>query len=183
MLTGRMSRVLLGVVAIAAVLLPSVPAQAAPDAATLAVQREVAGLLRANPGSRQLDATSIEVDPGVVITVPSPARSATRGLPFICATGWLCLWQDEWYQGNRISFYFCNYFDLSQYHLSDGSPWNDRVTSVGNNQATSTALFWNWNSSKYPETWDLLFAQRPRSGTADLETSGRDNIIDRVKPC
>jgi hypothetical protein len=159
-----------------------------PSIAAAAVRHDVDALLRLHPGSRQVDPTSVEVGPGVVVTVPGPATGGTAPAARvgICGSGWVCSWQDAGYQGNRISFWYCGEYDLADYFLPDGSSWNDRISSVFNNQATHTAILYNWVDQQpwgVPGYPDKLYGQRPLSGTANLTSIGYNDMIDFVRPC
>jgi hypothetical protein len=150
-------------------------------------QRKVNALLRYNPGSRQLDATSVAVADGVVVTVSTTASADTfdraeavgaAAVPVVCAAGWVCMWQHTYFHGDRISFASCSRKDLSNYRMSNGSTWSDQISSFFNAQAFSTAVFYNWTGR-----WDLIMFADPGEARPDLDLAFTNDKIDMVDPC
>lgn len=152
------------------------------SAAQLRVEQQVAGLLKHNPGAHRLDATSVEIADGVVVTVPAAGAKLTgkaaADIPLVCAVGWSCYWEHSFFHGERISFYTCNSRDLSKLYMSSGRPWNDQISSVGNNQQFSSVLLYNWVGR-----WDLKMMVPPRDSRIDLELAFLNDMIDQVDPC
>jgi hypothetical protein len=154
-------------------------AAAAQPAAT--VQDQVAALLRVNPGSHQVNANTIEVKPGVQISVPSGSVGVAADN---CPYEWLCLYQHGGYNGAMIKFWNCRNEELRNYRLPDGRDWQDKASAYVNNQirgtlawpkdSTSPGSFYYWVSSA-PERWsDLVNKRHPGGGNWNEKI---DNVL------
>jgi hypothetical protein len=118
--------------ALAAVLSLLVPNAGLAAADQSSVQDQVAAALRANPGSHQVNETTIELEPGVRLSVRPDVEPA--GALYGCNDIWICLYQHSNYGGERLSFYRCQDIKLQNYHLSSGPDWRDQASSFVNNQ-------------------------------------------------
>jgi hypothetical protein len=129
------------------------PLAAPSQRSAAAVNQQVTEILKANPGSRRISATSVLLEPGVVMTVPGPvAAGATMTVPTLdgrqltvsasdssCAYTYLCVWQHIYRNvdrpGAKLAFYFCRSEDLGRYYISAGNSWRDDISSIWNNQS------------------------------------------------
>jgi hypothetical protein len=160
----RLGVLLVGAI-IAAALGGVAPAAASPAAERRsAVDRQVAEILRLNPGSRRISATSVLLEPGVVMTVPGPVKAgATMTVPTrdggqltvsasdtSCAYQWLCMWQHIYRGGAKLAFYYCKIQWLGDYTYRDAADgkiksWRDTVSSIWNNQSGgAVSYFYNY---------------------------------------
>jgi hypothetical protein len=102
-----------------------------------AVESQIEGILRHNPGSYQISPTEVQLSDGAVMTV---AAKDVRG----CPTNYLCLSRDADFGAPHLSFSDCNFpKNLSDYQMPDGGVWNDRVSSIRNAKRGGTAAFYN----------------------------------------
>ncbi|NEB03721.1 peptidase inhibitor family I36 protein [Streptomyces sp. SID13726] len=110
------------------------PAQNASSAkaADARMEREIAGLLRHNEGAERVGKDRVRLERGVEMTV-LPSTRAVAGMGD-CRAGYACVWQNSNYTGYRLDFYNYGSYDLSNYTVSDGSSWRDKVSSFFNNQ-------------------------------------------------
>ncbi|MGW1062392.1 peptidase inhibitor family I36 protein [Micromonospora rubida] len=114
------------------------PAQAADSAAGAATSAsaDVARILAANPGSRQLNASDVELEPGVIMSVPE-SRTADFGIQAgTCTYKYLCLWSGANWTGYKLSLTRCGWTYLQNYAWPNGGDWRDKTTSLVNNQTT-----------------------------------------------
>lgn len=129
-----------------------------------AASRLVAGMLRYNPGSKQVGPASVEVGPGVVMTYRPHADTVSRqaspavSISFCSAghgdpVGWLCLYQDKNWGGYEIDFYNCGNVNLGDYYMGDGKQWNDQISSIDNDQTSGVvSVFYNYTGSGDPNS-------------------------------
>lgn len=185
------------------------PAQSAGTVVSVAatdqrrIDQEVDQILAHNVDSRRLNATSVLLAPGVVVTVPGPVAAGTRlSLPNsdgdtqmttmaasqACDRGYLCLWIDSHKRGERLALWRCGDVELSQmYWGSRGQyTWQDNASSIFDNQTGSPiSYFYDYDSNGRPYA---LGAARPGTYWADLaykSTNGHawNDRIDKVHVC
>ncbi|MFC4588743.1 peptidase inhibitor family I36 protein [Sphaerisporangium corydalis] len=185
-----------------AIAVTAAPAQAAPEPSPTAstappsVERQVTvdEVLRLNPKAEKISDTEVKIADGMILMLPRNA-SDSAALAASCSYQYLCAWEHSGGGGNGIRFYTCGSYDLSGYHYPDGAwvgtgaagaKWNDRFSSLNNNQTTGTrANFYNWEGS-----WKLVFWTYAPDWRANLAIDKRydnggqlNDIIDRVVPC
>lgn len=108
-------------------------------------------------------------DGSASIRLSSPAVAADSS----CSSGYLCLWSGDFWDGDKLSFYKCDFRDLGDYGF------NDRLTSYKNNQSSGTrSKFYNWQGS-----WVYKFDSHAYHSEDDLANTPWDNMIDGVRIC
>jgi hypothetical protein len=140
---------------VAAVAATDVTPAGARESRTAAIERridsEIQEALELNPGSRQIDAHTIELEKGVrmrIFAVDPDAEPAVQAQYYLCDYKWLCLFQHRDLLGYGIDFYNCGNKYLSSYFMPGGVPWNDQVSSIINNQTKGTwSSFFDWDGS------------------------------------
>ncbi|GII52656.1 hypothetical protein Pth03_10450 [Planotetraspora thailandica] len=170
-------------------------AQAAPSAPPAgSAQLTVDKVLSLNPKAVKISPTEVKIADGMVLMLPRTQAEA-RALAASCAYYYLCTWEHSNGGGNGIRFYTCGWYDLGGYRYPDGAwvgtgasgaKWNDRISSMTNNQTTGTrANFYNWEGS-----WKLVFWTYAYDWRANLAIDKRydnggplNDIIDMVVPC
>jgi len=131
------------------------------------LQGQVDSALKNNPGAAQINQNQIELQEGVVMTVPLPG---TRGTPD-CPYEWVCFYEHQNYDGYRLEIYKCGQHDLFQWRMPDGRFWNDKISSWHNHQSDgAVASAYNWNDRL--RQWDHLFITHP---AYDEYVGDRDN--------
>ena len=176
---------------------PLVPSQRS----AAAVDRQVAAVLAANPGSRRISATSVLLAPGVVMTVPGPvAAGSTMAVPTqsggqmivrhaadtTCASGWLCMWQHVYRAGARLAFYYCRTENLGNYYISAGNSWRDDISSIWNHQTGGVlSYFYDWKWLGYMRVGSLSAGNYLQDLTRDRAADGGNwnDRIDQVSVC
>ena len=167
------------------------------------IEKEVAGVLTHNPGSRRLNATSVLLKPGVVLTVPGPTApgakisvSDANGAPVMlaasvsdCSLQDLCVWTDPRRTGYRMSFYWCGDEEMSDYYWGSRGQYTfqDNISSIYDHQTGSpVSYFYDYDihggtilvGTMTPGNWlDNLALDRARDGRT------WDNRIDRIHVC
>lgn len=134
------------------------PASAA-TASSRAVDRQVAQLVKLYPGAVRLDATSVRVKPGVIISVPTDRT--VRGNPNRCPYETLCLFEHGGFDGMMMQLYYCDFYDLTGMPTGDGRHWNEIISSYVNNQT--------------PGTWSGFFLLLPDSFYREWESVAYDD--------
>jgi hypothetical protein len=173
---------------------------AAPSQGPAAVDRKIAEVLRANPGSRRISDTSVLLEPGVVMTVPGPVKAgATMTVPTqdgrqvvvsaadtSCAYQFLCVWEHVWRGGAKLAFYYCNWVWLGDYWLNVNNNWRDDISSIWNNQSGgAVSYFYNVKYGGYDLIGTLSAGNYLMDLTRDRARDGGtwNDRIDRLKPC
>lgn len=143
-----------------------------------AISEQIDEVLRHNPGSRQVDADTVELEEGVKLTVLASAAAENT-----CAARALCLYDPTNYGGRyylEIGGNCGRILDLEQYWYPGVGDWNDKPSSLI-----------NWNSNRTYVTlydWTDSGGNRPiayyQGGTWDRDLGpGVSNVVSRVKPC
>jgi hypothetical protein len=165
-----------------------------------AVDRQMAEVLAANPGSRRISPTSVLLAPGVVMTVPGPVTAgATMTVPLqggkqvtvaatdtSCASGWLCMWQHIYRGGAKLAFYYCRTEYLSNYYISAGNDWRDDISSIWNHQYGGVVSgFYDWKFLGYRLVGYLSAGNYLQDLTRDRAADGGNwnDRIDQVSVC
>jgi hypothetical protein len=167
---------------------------------TAAANHQVAEVLRANPGSRQISATSVLLAPGVVMTVSGPVTAgATMTVPLqggkqvtvaatdtSCASGWLCMWQHIYRGGAKLAVYNCNTQNQGNDSISAGNSWRDDISSIWNNQTGGVVSgFYDWKLIAYRLVGYLSAGNYLQDLTRDRAADGGNwnDRIDQVAVC
>jgi hypothetical protein len=123
-------------------------------------------VLAHNPGAQRLDATSVLLEPGVIMTVPGPVKPNTTltvpaqdgGTTVMkaaastdCPYEYLCMWVHTQRQGARLTLYFCGDAELKNYYWGNRGQYSyrDNVSSIWNNQSPPGGIvsyFYDFNS-------------------------------------
>jgi peptidase inhibitor family I36 len=173
-------------------------ARAQGTSSVAAVNRRVAEVLEANPGSRRISDTSVLLAPGIIMTVPGPVETrATMTVPSrdggqvtvsaastSCPYQYLCLWEHVWRGGERLAFYYCGYVDLYKYRLNASSYWNNKVSSIWNNQSGGVvSWFYDTNYGGLLGTVSAGNYLQDLTRDRALDGGNWNDRIDRVKVC
>jgi hypothetical protein len=156
------------------------PAQTASSAESVdaRLEREIAGLLRYNEGAERVGKDRVRLEPGVEMTV-LPSTRAAAGMSD-CQPGYACVWQYSNYTGYRLDFFRYGSYDLSNYTVSDGSNWRDRVSSFFNNQTGGAWMVGkDWVSSGGSSQLEWIFGGPGAYAQAQL--NGADNRADVIQ--
>ncbi|WAU82470.1 peptidase inhibitor family I36 protein [Streptomyces sp. Qhu-G9] len=155
------------------------PAQTASSAQTAdaRMEREIAGVLRHNEGAERVGKDRVRLERGVEMTV-LPSTRAAAGMSD-CRAGYACVWQYSSYTGYRLDFYYYGSYDLSNYTVSDGSNWRDKVSSFFNNQTGGAWMVGkDWVSSGGSSQLAWIFGGPGAHAQAQLyEADNRADVI------
>lgn len=157
------------------------------------VESEVSAILALNPGSQRIDTYSVQLDPGVIMTVPTSEDDKTRDVGVLgfgdCPWLFVCGWQLAGATGYRLQFTACGqWFYLENYRMPDGRDWRDKITSIYNAQGGTgaTARFVDTLSNG---TWFTVGTVSPGGQRANLALDtapdGRswNDRIDKIWAC
>ena len=132
---------------------PADPA-AADKAASVIVDKQAADVLARTPGATRIDRLTIQLKPGVLVTIEDPAAVRKVGAEAVAAGGiadcafyYLCVWAHSDFTGSRLTFTRCGLGvqNLGTMAFPGGGAWNDKVSSVMNNQSSGTwSGFYDW---------------------------------------
>ncbi|MGC5054607.1 hypothetical protein ACLQ2S_24505 [Micromonospora sp. DT48] len=129
-------------------------ATVAPTKAQL--QQGIDDVLARTPGARQLNATSVEMAPGLVMNfrnpVPDGARQADSPITTqaTCNITTVCVYTNRQYGGDELVFSVCGReWNLGNVAYPGGGYWNDRISSITNQQTGSgaTSYFYDYRGS------------------------------------
>jgi hypothetical protein len=136
-------------VALGALLLVAAgPAPAAPAPPERGHEGLVQATLAANPGSVRLSTNEIQLEPGLVMTLPGKGAQA-RGIP--CNYLYFCLYEHAYWKGAGLGMSACKGYILSHYLFWNGTEhqWDDwafDASSWNNNQSGGVrATLWKAN--------------------------------------
>lgn len=169
------------VLGLAAIALAVAGAMASPAGAVAAdagsdgkAPQTVEELLAFYPGSQQVGPFDVEISPGVAVSLP-----AGPGVEAVCASKYLCFWSNAGYSGYRLNLYYCQLVNLGNLTYPGGGRWNDKVSSLVNNQTSGTrSHFYNYLGSN---SWQFLFTSTAYNERFSLGSN--NNKIDRVSVC
>lgn len=154
-------------------LFSAVSTASAADLPLAKTQQQVDELLVLYPDSRQISPTAVELEKGVVASVP-----AEVGAQATCSYEYLCLFSNRNYTGYRLNFSICAFRNLGNYAYPGGGYWNDKVSSFINNQTGGTqSHFYNWDGVS---NWVYLFASTAYNARTPTPY---EDIIDAVWVC
>lgn len=145
------------------------------------MQAGIDDVLRRAPGARQVDATTIEMAPGFFVELPSAKTLGDTRTPltvhplYTCSLGYLCVWVDSRYRGTYAYFQVCGQeWDLGHTPFPGGGNWNDRISSISNNQySPATSYFFNYSGSG--TTWDQLLTMPAGTHRTNLALDSSDD--------
>jgi hypothetical protein len=161
-----------------------------PDAAAATRQAEgLRAIVKNNPGSRIISSSEVELSEGVVADFAVNPNDLQG-----CPTFWLCLNSNSNFGGEQIRFFNCTNENLGNYRMSNGSAWNDQVSSIRNAQSGSNAQarFYNYDGSGSvtdPSNWRFVLALnighylRDLSQDTSADGGNANDKIDIVHVC
>lgn len=143
------------------------------------VEQRIAELLAANPEATRLDATSVELEPGAVLTVPDPGGAAAV-VTSACSYYYLCMWEHVYRGGERLALTECGLYTLTRWNVRPGNDWRDDISSIWNNQTPGTvSSFYDWSGIAYRRIKDLSAGNYLQDLTRDAAIGG-GNLNDRI---
>ncbi|MGC7095389.1 peptidase inhibitor family I36 protein [Amycolatopsis lurida] len=138
------------------------------------MQGQVDEVLRWNPGARQVDARSVELEPGFVVHVLDEYNASAAP----CGSGYVCIYSDPGFQGYIMTFYNYGFYNLAKYNYPGGGKWAHRTSSYRNYQTGHAKA----NFSRYQATNNTWYGVDECRATCERSTLGTaDNIIDGVR--
>ncbi|WP_327726714.1 peptidase inhibitor family I36 protein [Streptomyces sp. NBC_00487] len=155
------------------------PAEAASSARTAdtRLERQIEGLLRHNEGAERVGKDRVRLEPGVEMSVVPSARAGAAGTGD-CRTGYACVWQYRDATGYRLDFYYYGSYTLSNYTLSDGSSWQDRVSSYYNAQTGGAWMVGkNWVTSGGGGQLEWIFGGPGGTYEAQVAADNQADVI------
>jgi hypothetical protein len=126
------------------------------------LQRDIEDVLARTPGARQISATEIEVGPGLIMKLSPVGAVATNelgeatleALEFYCSQLYICVFNNKNFNvgstnGTQLNFTTCGReWNLGNVAFPGGGWWNDKVSSIINNQSTNTwTYFYDYRGS------------------------------------
>jgi hypothetical protein len=157
------------------------PASAAPVPPNGSHEGLVRATLAANPGSVRLGANTIQLDPGLVMTLPGKRDSASarqaRGIR--CNYLYFCLYEHANWGGAALGMSACKVYILSSYLFWNGTEhqwddWAHDASSWVNNQSGGArATMWKDNGLRL---WVPVASD-------DHMIPGWNDRVVRAKPC
>lgn len=137
------------------------------------------------PGAKQLDDRTILVAPGLVMRLPAPTPAVAVGaqandvapmdLEAYCSQWYVCIFSNSNYSGAQLDFYTCGQeWNLGNVAFPGGGYWNDKTSSIINNQNGSgaTSYFYNHISDN---NWSKILTALVQTHRANLAL---DNVED-----
>jgi hypothetical protein len=145
-------------------------------------ERQLDALEQRNPGSHRIDARSLEIGPGAIIT------AAPFGPPSGCNYGDLCVYSEAkdafpprggWY----LHFTNCGEeWNLGNIDFPEGGKWNDRISAIYNHQTPNTMSYF-YNYRGWGGFWDQVLFVNAGDYRLNLARDGVNDIIDGVHVC
>jgi hypothetical protein len=123
------------ILAVSAALMFTHPAAADSTASDDERSSEIEGIMEVNPGSRQISETEVELEPGVIMTVPSSGEVTAQAS---CSSGYVCFWEHVNHGGYSIGFYHCALRSLDRYFMPNGDDWAFDISSWIDSQTGGT---------------------------------------------
>ena len=158
------------------------PAGAAPTAAEIAIDAKLDDVVARTPGARRIDAYSVDMTQGVVLTMPKPGENA-RAAVANCAYKYLCVWSEYGFVGPRLTWTECGHgvINIGNKAFPGGGLWRDKISSVMNNQTSGTwSTFYDWYIGG---GWDYLKGLKAYGYWRDLAYDTADDgshMNDRI---
>lgn len=162
------------------------------------LRREIADVLRRAPGSRQIGPTTIQVAPGLTMELAA-SRPKTGVVPAdlteYCPSLDVCVFNNRNFNvgsldGHQLNYTICGQeVNLGKIPFPGGGWWNDKVSSIINNQTDGTNSFFYDYSGGTNGTWVPIKTLTAPSHSSDLslefDGQGRslNDRIDGVHVC
>jgi hypothetical protein len=126
---------------------PSAVSPATPARDHRDTQRDIADVLERTPGARQISATEIEVAPGLIMSLTQ--RATTNVQDDHCQFLYLCAFAHSDFGSPSLKFTTCGReWNLGKVAYPGGGWWNDKISSIINNQSRNTpSFFYNYTGS------------------------------------
>lgn len=152
------------------------------------LQAGIDDVLRRTPGATQIDATTIQMAPGFYVGLPAPAsplavRSPHAVTPhFTCPLLDVCVWVDSSFTGTYAYFTTCGLeWDLGKSAFPGGGVWNDKISSITNNQSTGVnSYFYNYTGSYWSQLLDVPSGTHRSNLALDSSDDGTGSPNDRI---
>lgn len=146
--------------------------------AQAAASEQVNEVLRLNPGARQVDANSVELEPGVIMRWADPTHSEDATPRADCRSGDVCIYTEPSFGGAHLDFTKYGDYNLANYKLSNGDKWAHRTSSYRNYQTGHAKA----NFSRYQASDNTWYGVDECRAVYERSTLGAaDNIIDKVR--
>jgi hypothetical protein len=160
------------------------------------LQRGIDDVIARTPGARQIDRTTVEVAPGLLmrfrsLEAESDSKAESPSSPFAsCNILYLCVYVDRQYGGAELVFTVCGReWNLGNVAFPGGGYWNDRISSITNQQSSgTTSYFYNYNGSG---SWSRIVTVAAGNYRSNLALDTREDggpgspndMIDGVHVC
>jgi hypothetical protein len=170
-----------------AFLLTAAPADATTTTTphSAAVNSSVAGLLAHNPGARQLNENSVQLDEGVVVVVGVTADGHVNPLSASgrCNGANLCLFEDSKFQNSILQLSgSCRRIELSNYNTDTGHAWTNKASSIDNpNTSRGASSF--YNNGNYMLTLNGGHYLKNLASDSSADGGNANDKIDSVQLC
>jgi hypothetical protein len=106
------------------------------------LQWDIDDVLARTPGARQISVNEIEITPDLHMKLPLPGKTGTNVLDSECPFQYLCAYQHSDFGGAELNFLTCGReWNLGRLAFPGGGFWNDKISSVINNQTPNTPSF------------------------------------------
>ncbi|MCX5066675.1 hypothetical protein OOJ91_12375 [Micromonospora lupini] len=153
----------------------------APTAEQLAAG--IADVLKRTPGSRQISQAEVELAPGLVLRLPQ-ASGGARMMSDPCPSLYMCAYANRQYGDPSLNFTTCGReWNLGNYAYPGGGVWNDKISSVNNQQSSGTwGFFFNHLGNN---NWTKILSVAAGTKRANLaldadESTGIGNVNDKI---
>ena len=155
------------------------PAPAAPAPPDGTHEGLVRATLAANPDSVRLSTNEIQLEPGLVMTLPGKRASRTRAAGAYCNYQYFCLYEHAYWGGASLGMSACKIYYLSSYRFwnSTDNQWDDWVEDASSwiNNQSGGAVATMWRPGGYTMRVGV---------TSDHHfPPGWNDRVNRVKPC
>lgn len=96
-----------------------------------------------------------------------------------CPSQHICIFSERDGLGNMKAFFFCGFVDLGLIDYPGGGKWNDKTSSVYNNQTpNTTSILYNWNGVN---NW--IQVTTIGAGVKRNMSASTNDIVDGIKVC
>jgi Peptidase inhibitor family I36 len=146
-----------------------------PQTATISaadLQAEVNDVIRRTPGAYQLGPNTVAIGPGAVMRL-STGGVQPNDLTAYCSYQYMCVYNNRNFNvgttnGHEIDFFTCGReWNLGRVAFPGGGYWNDKVSSIINNQTSgTTSRYYNYRG--YGGIWDLMTSLAADHHLSDL---------------
>jgi hypothetical protein len=158
------------------------------EAQSVKLQLDIADVLTRTPGARQISVNEIELAPGLHMKLPLPDKGTINVQDAHCPFQYLCAYQHRDFGGAELNFLTCGReWNLGNYAFPGGGWWNDKISSVINNQTPGTrSFFYNHiSSNNWTRVLSINAGNYLRNLAFDTAEGGGNlnDIIDGVHVC